>query len=287
MEEWNEYGELAEKVGTGPIAPSISTPSAPSTPSKAPKNVDSPSKAQLSAATPPRPLPSSTTDSPLTTAMRQAGLEAAKKAGDAKSQVRVKIGVPNASNEATKKLDNFATTGLPPPSGITKARSDTAPGTGSAAVKSKADTVSVTAASEGKNSKQSRSLTGGRSSAGDGQDEESSDSSSEEVDEDEAKNSNIGPTKQSDADAGTSDEEDDSEPAMKSTSRETKPDAGDIDIVKTLKDQGKTGGPLLDRTKIKTTNTTAATNERQPPPGKRPQDQAAADAKEVGESVGD
>lgn len=232
MEEWNEYGELKENVGTGPIAPSSSTPSAPSTPSKAPKNADSPSTAQLSAATPPRPLQPLTTDSPLTTAMRQAGLEAARKAGDAKSQARVKIAGSKNPNDAMKKLDYSA---LSTPSGTTEESSAKAPETGSAAVRSKANTVPVTTAIDGKNIEQSRNLPAGRSKAGELEDEEPIDPSSE-VGKEEARNPRIAPEKHSGADAKISEEEEEPESTTKLKSQETKPDAGDIDTVKSFKE---------------------------------------------------
>lgn len=128
------------------------------TPSKAPTSID----------TPPRPPPSSTIDSPLTTAMRQAGFEAAKKAGDAKKSSSAKIVAQakgseqsSSSSETLRKLDNSAPTGTPPSSGITGTRSAMAPETGSSTVESKADGVPETTTSSNKvtDSMQDLSLT--------------------------------------------------------------------------------------------------------------------------------
>lgn len=288
MEEWNEYGELQQNVGTSPIVPSSSTPSAPSTPSKASKTVDTPSTAQPLAATSSRPPPSSTTESPRITAIRQAGFEAAKKAGDAKSQARVKaFGEFKAFDDAAKKLDHSAPTGMPPPSGTTEASSAVAPETGSTAVKSKADTVPLTVAGEGEKMQKSRNYMGRYPKTGETHNKKSGDSSLEEVEDDEDIKPNISPTKRSDTEVEISKEEDEPKTVTGSATPKSTTDKRDIDIVKVLKEQGKTGGPILDHTKLKNQTTAAATDEAHPPPGKNIQNQAAASPKEVGESVGD
>ena len=174
VEEWNEYGELRDNVEPGPRA----APSAPATPSKAPTGLSSdtlsmghtpnpitpskPSPLKSSAETPPQPAPSST-DSPLTTAMRQAGFEAAKKAGDAKSKARAealqmsKAQADTPNSKTLQKLDNSGPTGMPPPSGTTEAREATKPETGNTSMEGKADGVPVAeggkekAGEEGKN----------------------------------------------------------------------------------------------------------------------------------------
>ncbi|KAL8645459.1 MAG: hypothetical protein Q9226_007294 [Calogaya cf. arnoldii] len=90
IEEWNEYGELKEKIGVQ-ATPSTPSASAANTPSKAPAttstsststntNTNSPSKLMSSISTPPKQV-----TNPMATAMRQAGAEAAKKAGDARA----------------------------------------------------------------------------------------------------------------------------------------------------------------------------------------------------------
>ena len=161
VEEWNEYGELRDNVEPGPKP----APSAPATPSKLPTapSSDTLSKAPAtdpvtpskpppfisSADTPPRLAPSST-DSPLTTAMRQAGFEAAKKAGDAKSKARAealqasKARADTSNSEALRKLDNSGSTGMPPPSGTTEAGEAMKPETGNTSAEGKADDVPVT-----------------------------------------------------------------------------------------------------------------------------------------------
>ncbi|KAF6220360.1 hypothetical protein HO133_003492 [Letharia lupina] len=175
VEEWNEYGELRDNVEPGPKP----APSAPATPSKAPTapsleilskapatNPVTPSKPPAlvsSTETPPRAAPSST-DSPLTTAMRQAGFEAARKAGDAKSKARAealqasKAQADTPTSETLQKLDNSSPTGMPPPSGATEAGEALKPETGNTSAEGNADDVPVTeegkgeAEEEGKNS---------------------------------------------------------------------------------------------------------------------------------------
>lgn len=161
VEEWNEYGELRDNVEPAPRPP----PSAPATPSKVstsqssdslsktpatnPATPSKPPPTLSSTETPPRPSASST-DSPLTTAMRQAGFEAAKKAGDAKSKARAEAlqasrDKPSAlSSETLTKLDNAGPTGMRPPSGTTEAEEAMKPETGDTAVEGKADGVPST-----------------------------------------------------------------------------------------------------------------------------------------------
>ena len=165
VEEWNEYGELRDNVEPGPKPP----PSAPVTPSKTPSAPSSdimstapaitpvtPSKPPpfiSSTETPPRHAPSST-DSPLTTAMRQAGFEAAKKAGDARSKARVealqasRAQANTPSSETLQKLDNSGPTGMPPPSGTTEAGEASKAETGITSVRGSADLVPLTEEAE-------------------------------------------------------------------------------------------------------------------------------------------
>ena len=161
VEEWNEYGELRDNLEPAPKPP----PSAPATPSKIPAGPSSDSLAKTPATnpatpskqtpirsstdTPPRPSASST-DSPLTTAMRQAGFEAAKKAGDAKSKARAEAlqasrDKDNAlSSDTLRKLDNSGPTGMPPPTGTTEAVEAMKPETGITSAEGKADDVPST-----------------------------------------------------------------------------------------------------------------------------------------------
>ena len=146
MEEWNEYGELKEHVAPGATAPDVATPSlAPSTPSKAPPSIETPTKIRFTSETPTKASQSAATGSPLTLAMRQAGLEAAKKASDAKSQARTKVlGGSETSNDAAKKLENSTAPGIPPPSGTTDASPAITPETDSTTAESKVDDVETT-----------------------------------------------------------------------------------------------------------------------------------------------
>lgn len=129
MEEWNEYGELKEHIVPGAAAAAIATPSSiPSTPSKAPPLLETPTKVRFTTENPTKASQSAAPRSPLTLAMRQAGLEAAKKASDAKSQVRTKAFEDSeASKDAVKKLENSTSPGMPAPSGTTEASSARAP----------------------------------------------------------------------------------------------------------------------------------------------------------------
>lgn len=296
MEEWNEYGELKDKVGTGAAAPPISTPSAPSTPSKVPQPTDTPSKASLSTAIPLRPQQSST-DSPLTTAMRQAGFEAAKKAGEAKSQTRAKgFGESKTSNDALKKLDNSTATGLLPPTGTTEASPAKAPETRSSTAESKADTVPATSGTRGKDTFQLRTSKAGGSDASVKTDKNVRSQEVEDDEDGDPLHQKPG-TIQSTSQPEISDVEDEStdHPSTKKVSQPgLNPGPGEVDIVKVLKEQGKTGGPLLDLSKLnkgKTAATTATTTEdvhrAQPSSDKRTQEQAAGERGHAGESVGD
>ena len=77
--------------------------------------------------------------------MRQASLEAAKKAGDAKTKARTDaLDAMKAKDEGLQKLDNSAPTGMPPPTGTTEA-SDAVKGvSGEAKVQGKSDEVPET-----------------------------------------------------------------------------------------------------------------------------------------------
>jgi hypothetical protein len=101
VEEWNEYGELKQQIGATLVAAPTPTASAANTPSKAPTTplpVPSTASKAPSDMLSPSPLsketseqldssslsPSKKEETPLTMAMRQAGAEAAKKAGEKK-----------------------------------------------------------------------------------------------------------------------------------------------------------------------------------------------------------
>ncbi|ERF71114.1 hypothetical protein EPUS_07786 [Endocarpon pusillum Z07020] len=101
IEEWNEYGELRQQIGSTPVAAPTPTASATNTPSKASASPipvselalktpsDMPSPSPLSKETSEQfdssPMSASRKgETPLTMAMRQAGAEAAKRAGEKK-----------------------------------------------------------------------------------------------------------------------------------------------------------------------------------------------------------
>ena len=125
MEEWNEYGELQENIGA-PVT--IATPSASTnvTPSKPPTATleEKPNRAGGGPQT------------PIALAMRQAGEEAAKKAGDMKLQNTATSKATGSSSETLQKLDHSAS--IPPPSGTREAASAIAPGRTDSGSKSKA-----------------------------------------------------------------------------------------------------------------------------------------------------
>ncbi|KAL8948714.1 MAG: hypothetical protein Q9222_005125 [Ikaeria aurantiellina] len=109
VEEWNEYGELKEKVGVKPQASASST----NTPTKVPPSstsVNTPSKLASPVENSPHPKSPARTENPMAMAMRQAGMEAAKKAGDAKAKSAAKAQATSkpstsASGEATDQSE--------------------------------------------------------------------------------------------------------------------------------------------------------------------------------------
>ena len=140
VEEWNEYGELHEHVGSSAPPKSTPAPSAPNTPSKPPiVPTPAPSTSETSKApaatsstattalsdVKPNAGPS-TVGNDMASTMRQAGLEAAKKATDAKAKARaaqletlrskpevdgmkdLKIGDASTSDQAEKSTSSSA-----------------------------------------------------------------------------------------------------------------------------------------------------------------------------------
>ena len=162
MEEWNEYGELKENLEpAGPRADPMSTPtpSAASTPSKPPPSTTIPSNPPpapadtttessgptSSTGPSPAPTPAVAKEASFTTALRQAGFEAAKKANEAKTKARQDaLAAAKSKDEGWQKLDSSGPTGMPPPSGITEAADAKEPETAGAVVESKADKVPIT-----------------------------------------------------------------------------------------------------------------------------------------------
>ncbi|MCJ1341033.1 hypothetical protein MMC09_006329 [Bachmanniomyces sp. S44760] len=150
VEEWNEYGELKENVGAPAPAASTPTPSAANTPSKAPimapvstssdnASTSTPSKAS-SETTTKEQAPQSAGDT-LASAMRQAGLEAAKKAGDAKSKLKGTSTSTGGSSQKLKQSDTTAPTDVPPSSGTTETSSTKPSEDGDSSTPSRADGV--------------------------------------------------------------------------------------------------------------------------------------------------
>ena len=81
--------------------------------------------------------------------MRQAGFEAARKAGDAKSKARADaLDAMKAKDDNLKKLDKSAPSGMPPPSGTTEAEEAMKGGKGEVSMEAKADDVSATPEAE-------------------------------------------------------------------------------------------------------------------------------------------
>ncbi len=214
--------------------------------------------------------------------MRQAGFEAAKKAGDAKKSSSAKIiaqakgSEQSSSSEMLQKLDNSAPTGMPPPSGTTDTRSAMAPETGSSTVESKADGVPATTSSSNKvtDSMQDLSLTEANAAssqtagltdgpAGTGEDEDlekktaiakEPEAEAQEAEEDGLNRGNHGGAKPKTGTLG---------PEKRETELDAEEDAG------------------------KTKDVTAASDEVGNLPGKKTQDQPAASGEDAGSSVAD
>ncbi|KAL8635058.1 MAG: hypothetical protein Q9228_007414 [Teloschistes exilis] len=310
VEEWNEYGELKEKVGVTPLP---STPSAANTPTKAPTSKsaapsamstsESPAKSMSSTnQTPPRPSASSSTDSPMTTALRQAAMEAAKKAGDAKA---AKFGAARSGGapsnipvETQKKLDDSAPTGMLPVTGTTDAESAKAP-------ESTAVSMTDTAPEKEKTSPTNEEEDEEETYEGIG----SNDPDAEAV----VPNSKDTINLENDAktgvhglppDTSTPTPAVENTPTQSSKIKETKSTTNDPDAEAVVPDSeapatsAKTAAAIEEthnqvsaakgrNTVQKTTEATTATEEEAGLPGKQTQEQGSAEAGEAGVSVGD
>ncbi|KAL8899666.1 MAG: hypothetical protein Q9207_006078 [Kuettlingeria erythrocarpa] len=280
IEEWNEYGELKEKVG---VPARSSTPSAANTPTKAPQSVSTPSKlstasntsTQPSSADSPLKTQSSVqTESPMAAAMRQAGMEAAKKAGDAKAKVLARAGVNSKlPSETQRKLVD------PEAAKSGAAASNEAP---------LGDESTITKPGEAASTTESNLAPGDEIYAGQG-----------EKDPDEEA---VVPGSEDKVDVGTSATNDSVEDKTNDPDAEavvpgSKVTVGADDIG--LPDRGiaskdfsevedKVGTEPRTRNTIEnTTDATAPSKEGEDLPGRRTQDQAAANADEAGSSVVD
>ncbi|KAL8652767.1 MAG: hypothetical protein Q9210_002497 [Variospora velana] len=279
IEEWNEYGELKEKVG---VPARSSTPSAANTPTKAPQSYSTPSKLSTtntlathspSLGSPSKPSTLSQPDSPMTTAMRQAGMEAAKMAGDAKAKVLAKAGMSSTKSPETpsKPADSKSTD----TSNATEFK-DVASGQEQAS----ADTETDAAASPKTTAKVPRDdVYEGRGSKDPDKDAVVP-NSKETIDVDNNTISVNEDIKDDDPDIvpGSKDRVDAVEERLPHPGLESQ-DSEDDDS-----DDSAAGG----RTTVKTTTkATAASDDAQNLPGKRTQNQAAAKGDEAGASVAD
>ncbi|KAL8934347.1 MAG: hypothetical protein Q9216_005952 [Gyalolechia sp. 2 TL-2023] len=275
IEEWNEYGELKEKVG---VSAAASTPSAANTPTKVPQSTsapskllstsDSPSKQPSSTDSPSRNTSSSQTDSPMATAMRQAGMEAAKKAGDAKAKALANAGV---SSKLPSKTQNDFLNDHSKEENAASLEKDVYEGEGS----KDPDQGAVVPGSKGPMSSE------GKQEAGAGI-VKSSDPDAEAVVPDSKSRidaKDIGPS--SDVPAV---------PVSESIMETENKDISKSGVATNSADDthGKIPSEGKGRNTIEaTTKATAASDEVQDLPGKRTQDQEPADAKEAGASVAD
>ncbi|KAL8909902.1 MAG: hypothetical protein Q9171_004790 [Xanthocarpia ochracea] len=309
IEEWNEYGELKDKVGVKPMP---STPSAANTPTKAPSSIsttNTPSKLLSSVETPPRHTSSCNTENPMATAMRQAGAEAARKAGDVKVRALAKAkGASSAPTGAPEKSESSSTSPKPSSEALHAATTN---GPVTEATKPASETISTAETGDGADD---------TSKPGAVEESGSRDPDKEAVVPDSRDTIGIkddagAATASGDPDAkavvrGSNDTvEDDSGAVTDSKQLETDdPDAeavvpgtkntdqtvGQVQVVPNDKsepsqdDEGDTETkPSDSRTVELTTKAASAVNDGEDLPGKKTQEQAAAKADEAGTSVAD
>lgn len=305
VEEWNECGELKENVGSeggaggaatttsaaGTPSKSYALPSTPSKPATESTTTTTPSKASTPTTdVPTRPAQATSTDSPLTTAMRQAGFEAAKRAGDAKTKARTDaLDAAKERGGSLEKLDNAGPTGLPPPSGTTEAKDAVEGENGGAEVEGEADEVP--------NTKDVVDDGGLGAATGSGKGVEETGSKSKAADEEsevlegkgQAQPSSVGevPTAgEAEAAANEAIRQDKSHIVLaghgQTPEGPTPPNEKeeDVEAVEKAGDAGEDGGSALK-------HSTSATDEAEALPGKKTQEQAAASGESVGDSVAD
>lgn len=302
MEEWNEYGELKENVGSG--APATSTPSMSRTPSKAPPTIETSTPSKMA----PQPSQSSL-ESPLTAAMRQVGLEAAKKASDAKLQASsTTVGQSKASTGTLEKPDKASSTGAPSKEPIP----DIAPQGTSTTDNSAADDAPLTT-DPLEDPKNKSNITKAGFEDADTIEEKSDIPASKEFKEPEPNPAVVGETDRTkdvsadgeddededDEDGDDEDEDDEGETEkdeigknsegqeLATMAQGTNSKNEDQDPVLAAIKRGKTGGPHLDHRKLNTKDENEEENETDKLPVKKTQDQPAAVGHEAGESVGD
>lgn len=300
------------------MAPSTPSPSATNTPSKAhtlaAATTTTPLKPSSSADSAPR-APPPTVDSPLTTALRQAGYEAARIAGGAKSKPKAEASEP--------KSDNSTQTGIPSPSGAPESSSTTAPKRGESSAELKADTVpatsgrlsELTVTPDATNSSEEGAAGHNTESKGsthrvkDVKETESSNTTpkavvaeAEKKDDDDSNDVEVEDSKLSVSDvyeagcedaksvtkeeAGLGVKEAEHE-AVKLANPSSKAEKVEVDVEVTEEHEVKIHGDDSGPAKANMNETTAATKDVQVLPGRKTQDQPAASAKEAEESVAD
>ena len=286
IEEWNEYGELREKVNPPPSASAANTPSkAPATSSTSNTNTNTnpntPSKLLSSISSSPKQQ-----SNPMAAAMRQAGAEAAKKAGDAKA-LKAKGTTGESSTNATAPASATVT-------GATKPVSEGAVGTGDGADDEEKESVEGSTTARGQDPDAEAVVAGSKDAipvhekktTGDPDAEAVVPGSKDTIDidnngssmkqlqaENEDSNSNSEQPPTNSAKPPTS-------PTSKAAQR-TQPPTNDAN--KDSEDPNSDSPPP----KPSAAKTTASTNEAENLPGKKIQAQEPAKAEEAGTSVGD
>ncbi|KAL9626653.1 MAG: hypothetical protein Q9204_007137 [Flavoplaca sp. TL-2023a] len=310
IEEWNEYGELREKVNPPPTS-STPSASAANTPSKAPAttsssitnpntNPNTPSKLLSSISSSPKQQ-----SNPMATAMRQAGAEAAKKAGDAKA-LKAKGTTGESSTNATAPASTTVT-------GPTIPASEGAVGTGDGADDEEKETVEGSKNARGQDPDAEAVVAGSKDTipvhekktTGDPDAEAvvpgSKDTLAIENKEPSAKKSQINHSntkdeeEDSDRDLNAHESTNPSKPPQPPTSLGKTPSAPSSKNIQrtqpsSTNDENDDSEDLKSNSpppKSPTAKTTASTNEAENLPGKKIQAQEAAKAEEAGTSVGD
>ena len=231
--------------------------------------------------------------------MRQAGFEAAKKAGDAKKAKLFASKEPDklerkgakdetVDEEALKKLDNAGPVGMPPPSGTTEAEDAKKPETAGAEVESKSDDTPSTeaTATEGTGSADKENETAKTAGSIDNLKDEGTDL----------------PLRVKDQSAEVEHTHGTMEPVVTATGQKTEK-GEDEPQTKGLEEDGGLKGAVEKRDKeedketdeeedekepiSETKDVTAVTEQAEALPGKKTQDQEAAKGEEAGVSVGD
>ena len=214
--------------------------------------------------------------------MRQAGFEAAKKAGDAKKANNAKLLAQakgseqsGVSSETLQKLDNSGLIGMPPPSGTTDASSAMASETGNSNAASRADAVPATTLKSTQATDGIRKLDLGGVKATKKQSDETTGAGTSKEEIGDLVNKTARP-EESDA----VEKEADNAGLKKAEQKIVKPATEEVK-------PGEAKSDIHSKDEASNTKDMAASNEAQDLPGKRTQDQPAASGKEAGASVAD